>query len=131
MQNTYIFISLVCIIFINTFAVHYYLAYRRREGFDIGKAIDRLLGKLVDGLVKGMIGGDIYKAVKKKKGFGKKLETLFSELFLALLTIIFLPLGAIICMVLLYYLFIFIMGKIPVLFKPSPFMTSDFMSFIC
>jgi len=123
MKNTYIFISLICIIFLNTFGVHYYLAHRRREGFNIGKAIDRLLGKLVDGLVKGMIGGDIYKAVKKKKGFGKKLETLFSQLFIALLTIIFLPIGAIICFALLYQLFVFIIANIPVLFKPSSFMS--------
>jgi hypothetical protein len=125
MNNTYLFISLLCIIILNCFWYAY--GTRRREGFNPGKLIDRALGGIVDGLLGGVpILKDIHKKVKKKKGLSKKIETTFYELFISLLTIIFLPLGAVFCVYLSYQLFLIMLANIPMLFQPN-----SLLSFIC
>jgi len=86
MNNIYLFISLLCIIFLNCFWRAYIT--KRREGFDIGKIgkeigkftdfiknfdpgklIDEGLGKIIDSILGSVpILKDIHKKVKKKKG---------------------------------------------------------------
>ena len=125
MNNIYLFISLLCIIILNCFWYAY--GTRTREGFNPGKLIDRALGGIVDGLLGGVpILKDIHKKVKKKKGLSKKIETTFYEFFISLLTIIFLPLGAVFCVYLSYQLFLAMLANIPLLFQPN-----SLLSFIC
>ena len=122
MNNIYLFISLLCIIILNCFWFAYITRTRRYEGF-----IDRALGGIVDGLLGGPpILKDIHKKVKKKKKLGKKIETTFYEMFISLLTIIFLPLGSILCMYLSYQLFLIMLANIPLLFQPN-----SLLSYIC
>lgn len=130
MNNIYLFISLLCIIFLNCVRIDY--VTRRREGFDIGKIgkfiqnfdpgklIDEGLGKIIDSILGSVpIMKDIHKTVKKKRGFVEKFKTTFFELFISLLTIIFLPLGAVLCVYLSYQLFLVMLANIPMLFQPN------------
>ena len=101
--------------------------FGKREGFNPVKLIDRALGGIIDGLLGGVpILKDIHKKVKKKKGLSKKIKTTFYEMFISLLTIIFLPLGAILCMYLSYQLFLIMLANIPLLFQPN-----SLLSYIC
>lgn len=125
MNNIYLFISLLCIIFLNCFWRAYIT--KRREGFDPGKLIDEGLGKIIDSILGSVpILKDIHKKVKKEKGFIDKFKTTFFELFISLLTIIFLPLGAFACLYLSYQLFLVMLANIPMLFQPN-----SLLSYIC
>ena len=144
MNNIYLFISLLCIIFLNCFWRAYIT--KRREGFNIckigrevgkvtyfvknfdpGKLIDDGLGKIIDSILGSVpILKDIHKKVKKEKGFIDKFKTTFFELFISLLTIIFLPLGAFACLYLSYQLFLVMLANIPMLFQPN-----SLLSYIC
>ena len=172
MNNIYLFISLLCIIFLNCFWRAYIT--KRREGFNIekigrevgkvtdfvkknarevgkvndfvkkigrevgkvtdfvknfdpGKLIDEVLGKIIDSILGSVpILKDIHKKVKKENGFIDKFKTTFFELFISLLTIIFLPLGAFVCLYLVYQLFLVMLANIPMLFQPN-----SLLSYIC
>jgi len=144
MNNIYLFISLLCIIILNCFWRAYIT--KRREGFNIGKIgrevgkvtdfvknfdpgklIDEGLGKIIDSILGSVpILKDIHKKVKKEKGFIDKFKTTFFELFISLLTIIFLPLGAFACLYLSYQLFLVMLANIPMLFQPN-----SLLSYIC
>lgn len=146
MNKNYFFISLICIIFLNCFLYLEQRLFVKREGFDIGKIgkeiskitdfiknfnpaelIEKALGGIIDSLLGGVpILKDIHKKVKKKKGLLDKIGTTFFELFISLLTIIFLPLGAIACLYLAYQLFLMMMANIPVLFQPN-----SLLKYIC
>lgn len=144
MNNIYLFISLLCIIILNCFLYAY--GMRKREGFDIKKIgreiskvtdfvknfnpvklIDIGLGKIIDSILGSIpLMKDIHKKVKKKKGLIDKIKTTFYEMFISLLTIIFLPLGAILCMYLSYQLFLIMLANIPMLFQPN-----SLLNYIC
>lgn len=132
MNNNYLGISLICIIFLNCFLYLEQRLFVKREGFDVGdfnpaKLIEKALGGIIDSLLGGVpILKDIHKKVKKKKGLLDKIGTTFFELFISLLTIIFLPLGAIACLYLAYQLFLMMMANIPVLFQPN-----SLLKYIC
>lgn len=119
MKNIHIAFSLLCIIILNCFLFNHIT--RQREGFNPGKMIDRALGKLVDSIL-GSIKGlkEIAKKVKKKKGLVKKIKTAAFEMILLLLTIIFLPIAAIIALNLGFHTFTAMISNIPLLFKPTP-----------
>jgi len=130
MNNTYLFISLLCIIILNCFWYAY--GTRKREGFKLDdlnpvKLIDKGLGKIIDSILKSVpLMKDIYKKVKKEDGVIDKIKTTFYEMFISLLTIIFLPLGAILCLYLSYQLFLIMLANIPMLFQPN-----SLLSYIC
>jgi hypothetical protein len=82
--------------------------------------VDKGLGSIIDSILGGVpFLKDIGKKVKKQKGLGDKIKTTFFELVMSLLTIIFMPIAAISCFVLSYYLFLFMMSNIPLLFQPN------------
>lgn len=126
MNNTYLFISLLCIISLNCFYDLY--ANRNQEGFNLDdlnpvKLVDKGLGKIVDLLLGGIpILKDIYKKVKKKDGLLSKLKTTFYELFISLLTIIFTPIASLVVLFLAYQLFLFMMSNLPLLFRQYSFL---------
>ena len=130
MNNTYLFISLLCIIILNCFWYAY--GTRKREGFKFDdlnpvKLIDKGLGKIIDSILKSVpLMKDIHKKVKKEDGVIDKIKTTFYEMFISLLTIIFLPLGAILCLYLSYQLFLIMLANIPMLFQPN-----SLLSYIC
>lgn len=107
-NNTYLFTCLLALIVINIFWCYY--NKHQREGFSMDdlnpvKLIDKVLGKMVDGLLGSVpILDFIHKKVKKEDGLFKKIGLTFWELFLALMTIIFLPMAAILV---LYLVFLF------------------------
>lgn len=130
MNNVYIAISLVCIIILNCFFYKHII--KHQEGFNIKKAVDTvknfnpaaLIEKALGGLIDQLLGSvpilkEIAKKVKKKKGLFEKVGETFYQLFISLLTIIFLPLGALLCLYLAYQLFLIMLANIPLLFKPT------------
>lgn len=132
MNEKYIFVSLVCIIILNCFLVINNYHIRQKEGFDFdnlnpAKWVDKILGKLVDGLLGSVpVLKDIHKKVKKEKGLFEKISTTFFELFMSLMAIIFLPLSALFVLFLSYQFFLVIMSNMPMIFKPA-----SFLKFIC
>jgi|TARA_B110000114_G_C14835303_1_gene294369 hypothetical protein len=130
MKNTYVAVLLICVIILN--CVWRGHKNRRREGFKLDdlnpvKLVDKGLGKIIDSILGGIpFLKDIKKKVKKKKGLVDKIKTTFFELFISLLTIIFMPIAAISCLVLAYYLFLFMMSNIPLLFQPN-----SMLKYIC
>tara|TARA_Y100000389_G_scaffold177526_1_gene189851 strand:- start:1462 stop:1860 length:399 start_codon:yes stop_codon:yes gene_type:complete len=132
MNNIYITISLLCIIVLNCFLVINTYHKTQQEGFDFNdmnpaKWVEKILGKIIDAILGSIpIIKDIAKKVKKEKGLFSKITTLFFELFMSLMTIIFLPLSALFVLYLSYQLFLVMMSNLPMLFKPM-----SFLKFIC
>ena len=132
MNNIYITISLLCIIILNCFLVINTYHKTQREGFDFNnlnpaKWVEKILGKLIDAILGSIpILKDIAKKVRKEKGFFSKIKTTFFELFMSLMTIIFLPLSALFVLYLSYQLFLVMLSNLPMLFKPM-----SFLKFIC
>ncbi len=125
MNKIYLSISLLCIIILNFFSYAY--VTRRREGFNPVKLIDRALGGIIDGLLGSVpLLKHIHIKVKKEDGLFDKIGTTFYEMFISLLTIIFLPIGAIACLYLAYQLFLIMLANIPLLFQPN-----SLLSYIC
>lgn len=123
MNNNHINISLLCIIILNCF--WYLHKTRGQEGFDFedlnpAKWVEKLLGKLIDAVLGSVpILKDIAKKVKKEKGFFAKIKTTFFELFMSLLTIIFIPVAAVGCLVLAYQIFLSAPVIVSFLLKPN------------
>tara|TARA_Y100000992_G_scaffold297824_1_gene261998 strand:- start:615 stop:893 length:279 start_codon:yes stop_codon:yes gene_type:complete len=91
------------------------------------KLIDRALGGIIDGLLGSVpLLKHIHIKVKKEDGLFDKIGTTFYEMFISLLTIIFLPIGAIACLYLAYQLFLIMLANIPLLFQPN-----SLLSYIC
>ena len=123
MKNTYLFISLLCIIILNCYRCAF--VKRKREGFkfdDINpvKLIDKVLGKIIDGLLGSVpILKDIHEKVKKKVGLFEKIGSTFYEMFISSFTIIFLSLGALACLYLGNQVFSLMLANIHLLFQPN------------
>lgn len=122
MSNSYILISLICLIILNCFWSG--CRNTRREGFKLSdlnpvKLVDKGLGKIIDSILGSIpILKDIHKKVKKKDGLISKIKTTFYELFISLLTIIFTPAAAILVLFLTYYFMMFVFSNSYLLFKP-------------
>ena len=123
MNNHNINILLLCIIILNCF--WYLHKTRGREGFDFedlnpAKWVEKILGKLIDAILGSIpILKDIAKKVKKEKGFFAKVKTTFFELFISLLTIIFIPIAAVGCLFLAYQIFLSAPAIVSFLIKPN------------
>tara|TARA_A100001011_G_C14321225_1_gene850759 strand:- start:3605 stop:4009 length:405 start_codon:yes stop_codon:yes gene_type:complete len=134
MSNIYFIVSLLCIIILNCFFYKY--LSKQREGFSFGdlnpfKLVDKILGKLLGGLIDKLLGSvpilrDIGKKVKKKEGLFEKIKETFYQLFISLLTIIFTPLAAIAVLYLAYQLMLFVIMNAHIMFQPN-----SLLKYIC
>ena len=105
MDNPHLSIVLIILIVIN--ATWGCCKNTTSEGFSLDKInpvklIDRALGKLVDSALKSNKDlKPVYLKVKKERSLLNKIKTTIFELFILLLTIIFMPIAAIFCLYLI------------------------------
>jgi hypothetical protein len=102
MDNLHLSVALIILIVIN--AIWRCCEKTTNEGFSIDKLnpvklIDRVLGKLLDSVLKTLTNFDeglkpIYLKVKKERSLLNKIKTTFYELVMILLAFIFVPFGA-------------------------------------